>query len=58
MEFEIEERPRQMGEDDALDIATVRRSPQRDRNRPERRSQDVSKQDQAVFIPEQEPGSG
>ena len=58
MEFEIEERPAQMGEDDALDIATVRRSPQRDRTRPERRSQALSKQDQAVFIPEQEPGSG
>lgn len=58
MEFEIEDRPQQMGEDDALDIATVRRSPQLDRNRIERRARSHSRQDQAVFIPEQEPGSG
>ena len=58
MEFELEDRPQQMGEDDALDIAAPRRSPQLERIRPGRRSPAVSKQDQAVFIPEQEPGSG
>jgi hypothetical protein len=58
MEFELEDRPQQMGEDDALDIAENPRSPQRDRTRAERPSQTPAKQDQAVFIPEQEPGSG
>ena len=58
MEFELEDRPQQMGEDDAVDIADVHPGGQRDRKRPSRASQAPPRQDQAVFIPEQEPGSG
>lgn len=58
MEFELEDRPAQMGEDDALDISPVR-SPQLDRVRHPRGAQrPLSNQDQALFIPEQEAGTG
>ena len=59
MEFELEERPQQMGEEDALDVDTGCASPQRERrsySRPARVAR--SRQDQAIFIPEQEPGVG
>ena len=58
MEFELEERTQQMGEDDALEIADAHPGGQRDRKRQSRPSQAPAKQDQAIFIPEQEPGSG
>lgn len=58
MEFELEERSAQMGDDDALDMADER-SPQRDRRRFSRPSQmPTPNQDQALFIPEQEAGIG
>ena len=58
MEFEIEDRPPQMGEDDALYLAEIHPVVQRDRRRHFRPSQAPARQDQAIFIPEQEPGSG
>ena len=59
MEFELEDRPQQMGEEDALDSAGDFESPQRERrsySRPARALR--SRQDQAIFIPEQEAGIG
>jgi hypothetical protein len=59
MEFELEDGPQQMGEEDFLSFDEPAASPQRERrsySRPARVAR--SKQDQALFIPEQEAGIG
>lgn len=59
MEFELEDRPQQMGEENALEIDAADVSPQRERRSYSRPSQAARpRQDQALFIPEQEPGIG